>query len=126
MSEDKNKCHLNFTLSKIYEDFGELDKAFHYLSEGNTLRKKILNYSFKQDAELFKKIKMKQPSLLESSLQLKTNTDSHLPIFILGMPRSGTSLVEQIISSHSEVTGAGELNHVAQLGGIFSYIPNIC
>ena len=40
LSEDK-KCHLNFTLSKIYEDFGELDKAFHYLSEGNTLRKKI-------------------------------------------------------------------------------------
>ena len=67
-------------------------------------------------------LKMKQPSLIESSLQLKTNTVSHLPIFILGMPRSGTSLVEQIISSHSEVTG-GELNHVAQLGGILAISP---
>jgi hypothetical protein len=40
----------------------------------------------------------------------------HTPIFILGMPRSGTTLVEQIVSSHTEVTGAGELDYVSQFG----------
>ena len=45
------------------------------------------------------------------------------PVFILGMPRSGTTIVEQIVSSHSEVTGAGELNHVSKFGGKLAVDP---
>jgi hypothetical protein len=100
----------------MYEDIGELDHAFSHLSEGNSLRKKLLNYSIEQDEKLFTKLKKTPPRLLKNSLAINGVSSGPKPIFILGMPRSGTTLVEQIISSHSEVTGAGELNHVYQFG----------
>ena len=54
------------------------------------------------------------------SLKIKKGYSGLSPVFIVGMPRSGTTLVEQIISSHSEVTGAGELNYIAQYGSKLS------
>ena len=59
--------------------------------------------------ELFLKIKNTAPKIKSFSLNKTFKSSKHIPIFILGMPRSGTTLVEQIISSHSNVTGAGEL-----------------
>ncbi len=115
LSED-DRCHLSFALAKMHEDIGELDQAFKYLSEGNSLCKKLLNYSIEQDEKLFKKLKEGQPKLAVRKIEIKEVSFGPKPIFILGMPRSGTTLVEQIISSHSEVTGAGELNHVYQFG----------
>ena len=115
MKEDA-KCHLSFALAKMYEDIGELDQAFSHLSEGNALRKKLLNYSINRDKELFIRLKKTQPNLQKSSVEIKENLIKPTPIFILGMPRSGTTLVEQIISSHSEVTGAGELNYISKYG----------
>ena len=115
LSEDK-RCSLSFALAKMYEDIGKLDYAFSHLIEGNALRKKLLKYSITQDIEFFNKLKETQPHLLKNSIQLKESSIEPTPIFILGMPRSGTSLVEQIISSHSEVVGAGELNYVAHFG----------
>ena len=82
-----------------------------YLDEGNKLRKQELNYSINESknfhnsiVSLFnsKKISIKQVSNYSSDIR---------PIFIVGMPRSGTSLVEQIISSHNSVHGAGELTY---------------
>ncbi len=113
---DEARCSFSFTLAKMYEDIGKLDLAFKYLSEGNALRKKLLNYSIKQDHELFTKLKNAQPHLLKNSVEIIGKSVEAKPIFILGMPRSGTTLVEQIISSHSEVFGGGELEYVAQFG----------
>jgi tetratricopeptide (TPR) repeat protein len=110
------KCNLSFALAKMYEDIGKLDEAFAHLLEGNALRKKLLNYSINQDKKLFTKFKNTQPHLLKNALEPKENLIELTPIFILGMPRSGTTLVEQIISSHSDVTGAGELNYIKQFG----------
>ena len=121
---ENTQCHLNFTLAKMYEDVGKLDKAYSHLSEANALRKKLLKYSIKQDQELFTKLKNTQPHLLKNSLQIKEKPIEETPIFILGMPRSGTTLVEQIISSHSEVTGAGELPLIAKYGGHFVWDPS--
>tara|TARA_B100001057_G_scaffold267519_1_gene267660 strand:+ start:429 stop:3359 length:2931 start_codon:yes stop_codon:yes gene_type:complete len=115
LREDQ-KCLLSFALAKMYEDAGKLDQAFLHLAEGNNLRKKLLKYSTHQDENLFRKLKIVQPNLLKHSLKIKKNSIKFAPIFILGMPRSGTTLVEQIISSHSEVTGAGELQYVDQFG----------
>ncbi len=115
MSDD-DKCHLSFTLAKMYDDIGKLDKAYIHLSKGNALRKKLLGYSINQDRLLFTKLKDTQPKLQKSSLAIKQEATEPIPIFIVGMPRSGTTLVEQIISSHSQVTGAGELEYVSQLG----------
>ena len=115
LSEDK-RCHLSFALAKMYEDIGELDQSYRHLSTGNTLRKKLLKYSINQDQELFTKLKNTQPNLLKNSLEINENSVEPTPIFILGMPRSGTTLVEQIVSSHSDVTGTGELRFVEKYG----------
>ena len=113
---DRDKYHICFALGKAYGDIGEYEEAFSYLREGNALRKSLLNYDISDDQVLFNQIKdnfektKKFPSI--SSNKKITVT----PIFILGMPRSGTTLVEQILSSHSNVTGAGELAQLARYG----------
>ena len=104
-----------FALAKIFENKVNQNEFFDYLHEGNRLRKKQLNYSFDKDKKLFSEIrqvfKTPPPILKESSLDASLKR----PIFIVGMPRSGTSLVEQILSSHQEVHGAGELEILTKL-----------
>ena len=113
---EEQRCHINFGLAKACEDLGDFEQAFAHYCEGNELRKKVLNYDINQDVELFRKIKSNYPQIVQKSLKLDKLTDNSMPIFIVGMPRSGTTLVEQIISSHSQVTGAGELNFASQFG----------
>jgi len=113
---DEQRCNLSFALSKASEDLNEIGKSFSYLKTGNELRKKILPYDIKHDIELFTQLKETYPSIAKIVLQSTGETDEIRPIFILGMPRSGTTLVEQIVSSHSKVAGAGELNYVSRLG----------
>ena len=109
-------CHINFGLAKACEDLGNLEKAFQHYREGNVLRKKLLNYDISQDIELFKQLKSAYIRIKKNSLEIDNLTNKLMPIFIVGMPRSGTTLVEQIISSHSQVTGAGELSFISQFG----------
>ena len=119
LSEDiseEQRCHINFGLAKACEDLGNFEQAFTHYSEGNVIRKKLLNYDINQDVELFKQLKSSYSIIEKNSLQPDKLSMNLMPIFIVGMPRSGTTLVEQIISSHSQVTGAGELNFIAQFG----------
>jgi tetratricopeptide (TPR) repeat protein len=116
LSQD-DRIILNFTLAKVNEDLGEKQSFFKYLHEGNKLRREKLNYSFikSHDHDLFSNIKNIFNSKSTSKIKNITDSDSIKPIFILGMPRSGTSLVEQIVSNHPEVYGAGELNTIGQI-----------
>jgi len=107
-----NRIGINFALAHVYEGLENQDDQFKFLNEANSLRKKELNYSFNKDQKLFLNIRdsFKLPyKLVKKSLLTPTNTK---PIFIVGMPRSGTSLVEQILDSHQDVYGAGELNTI--------------
>jgi len=113
---EEERCHINFGLAKAYEDLGDFRQAFKHFSEGNALRKKLLGYEINQDIELFEHIKSSYEQIKKSSLENEKLEENLMPIFIVGMPRSGTTLVEQIISSHSEVTGAGELFFISQFG----------
>ena len=119
ISEEK-RCHINFGLAKACEDLGNFEQAFAHYSEGNELRKKLLNYDINQDLELFRQIKSYYPRIEQNSLESHKLSKDLTPIFIVGMPRSGTTLVEQIISSHSKVTGAGELSYAAQFGTVIA------
>jgi len=110
-------CHINFGLAKACEDLEDFEQAFRHYREGNELRKNLLNYDISQDIELFNQLKTNYPRIKQNSLELESLTNKLMPIFIVGMPRSGTTLVEQIISSHSEVTGAGELIFAHKFGG---------
>jgi hypothetical protein len=92
-------------------DTDNQDEFLGYLHEGNRLRKKELNYSINISHKFFSMIYETFALLPNSNIKsLQNITTTKRPIFILGMPRSGTSLVEQIISSHKEVYGAGEIN----------------
>ena len=115
-TSEKELCHINFGLAKAYEDLGNFEQAFAHYREGNALRKKLFNYDISQDEKLFKQIKTSYPQIAHTSLELDISSQKIMPIFIVGMPRSGTTLVEQIISSHSQVTGAGELPFATQFG----------
>ena len=113
---EEQRCHINFGLAKACEDLGDFEQAFAHYSEGNMQRKKLLNYDINKDVEQFRKIKSNYPQIAYNSLEPEKSSKDLMPIFIVGMPRSGTTLVEQIISSHSKVTGAGELAFAAQFG----------
>ncbi len=113
---EEQRCHINFGLAKACEDLGNFEQAYTHYSEGNGLRKKLLNYDINQDVELFKQLKSSYPKIEKNSLEPDKLSKNLMPMFIIGMPRSGTTLVEQIISSHLQVTGAGELNFTKQFG----------
>jgi tetratricopeptide (TPR) repeat protein len=114
---DSDRCHLFYTNAKIKEDLGDFNAAFDSYVRGGDLRQKLLRYEFTQDEHLFDQIKRTAPKFKNATLNTTGEPIRHTPIFILGMPRSGTTLVEQIVSSHSEITGAGELAYVSQFGG---------
>lgn len=109
--DDNKKTHLSFALAKVHEDLGDYEKAFNFYSEGNILRKKNLYYNSNNDIELFYNLKETYSIIKNINFNNITNYNKNL-IFIVGMPRSGTTLIEQIISSHSCVFGAGELSHI--------------
>jgi tetratricopeptide (TPR) repeat protein len=115
ISEDA-KCHLHYTFAKINEDLSNLEVAFDNYVAGGKLRKKLLSYDIKYDQQNFKKIKDTSKKI-EILSKKPIESLSQTPIFILGMPRSGTTLIEQIISSHSQVHGAGELTLIDHFGG---------
>ena len=103
------KGELAFGLGKAYDDIGKFEKAIKYFNTGNKIRRKVIKFSLereKKEFEVIKKIFNKE-FLFKSKYSLNKDTT---PIFILGMPRSGTTLVEQIISSHPDVYGGDELN----------------
>jgi Flp pilus assembly protein TadD len=106
---DDDRMHLAFALGKIYNDLKDDEHAFACYAEGNRLKRKSIDYSFAEDASYFAAIKETfNPDFFQQRAGSGFNDAS--PIFIIGMPRSGTTLVEQILASHSQVHGAGELN----------------
>jgi len=113
---DEDRCHLCFALAKSSEDLGNLEEAFRYLKEGNALRKRFLNYDIVQDKKIFYKIKESANSFKNFSSNVSGEENLPTPILILGMPRSGSTLVEQIISNHSKVTAGDELNFLTRFG----------
>jgi Tfp pilus assembly protein PilF len=112
---DKNNLTLldqiaiNFALAYAYEQLGDNKKQFKFLNEANKLRKKESGYSFDTDLTRFTKIKETFKNSFPAVNDSLVKESKIKPIFIIGMPRSGTSLVHQIMDSHKDVFGAGEL-----------------
>ncbi len=102
----EGRMYLQLALSKEHEDLGEHGPAFDYLSRGKAATRTLRNYHVDRDVGLFRKIE-------EASTGMP-HADGHAsdePIFIIGMPRSGTTLVDRILSSHPDVQSAGELQN---------------
>lgn len=111
----ESRIHLAFALAKAFEDVGDFAKAFEYLKAGNNLRFREFNYDIESDKDLIENIMQTFSGDAISNLRVNAEV-SDRPIFIVGMPRSGTSLVEKILASHSDVYGAGELDYMFALG----------
>ena len=110
----ENKVLLLDGLSKCYFDMDKIDLAFDYLDKCNSLKRKNSNFSMKEQEILFSKIKSFFSDISNNNLDFKDNIKTK-PIFIIGMPRSGTSLIEQILSTHTKIHGAGELNYLQKI-----------
>lgn len=107
-AQDLNaQTFVNMALAKEHEDLGDYPAAFERLVKGKSAGKGARGYSIHADEALFEAIIRQFPEPLSAASGDPTNE----PIFIIGMPRSGTTLVERIISSHPDVYSAGELQN---------------
>ena len=105
---------IHFALFKAYENERTFDNAFLHLHKANTIKRRTIKYTIDNDIHLIERIihLFTQENLRD---KLDKGCQSNQPIFIIGMPRSGTSLVEQILASHSDVYGAGESEALKQV-----------
>ena len=117
---DDQLIYLHFALAKALNDTGNFNQSIIHLKKGNSIKADLVNYKIDQDINLFKSIESAFAKVDFNSLELKNNTTKL--IFVVGMPRSGTSLVEQILSSHEKVYGAGELSFLGS--DINRYLAN--
>ncbi|MFY8272666.1 tetratricopeptide repeat-containing sulfotransferase family protein [Pseudoalteromonas sp. SSDWG2] len=104
---DDQKIEAHMALGKMYDDCNMHDKAWLHWSQGNSLQSKLFPYDGKQVDEQVKLIKESFTSELLSKYQHKGNQDVS-PIFIVGMPRSGTTLLEQVLERSGCICAAGE------------------
>lgn len=99
---------LNTALAKAAQDTGKAAQVFEYLVTANKLNEKLYPYEFEADQSQAKRFRTLYDDFVDAQTAPSTG-EGPRPIFVTGMPRSGTTLVEQIIASHSSVAGGGEL-----------------
>lgn len=106
--EPASKARFDFALGKAHVDIGAYEDAFRYYAEGAAVRRRLLPYDEVATLALISGFKtVFTPEFVER--HRAAGDPDQRPIFILGMPRSGTSLIEQILASHPAVRGGGEL-----------------
>lgn len=108
---------LDFAISKIAHDGGDYAEAAKHLRAANTARRSELKFDFARvEADFEETMSVFNAEFFEKRQDFGHSDET--PVFVLGMPRSGTSLVEQILASHPDVYGAGELTTLREIGGM--------
>ncbi|SMX46341.1 tetratricopeptide repeat-containing sulfotransferase family protein [Actibacterium lipolyticum] len=110
---DHSRMHLGFALSRVMEQIGAHDRVFGYLDPANALMRKLYPYDIATRRAEVDGVKAAFAPVDFSTVKGASGATDYAPIFVTGMPRSGTTLVEQILASHSEVGGGGELGYFA-------------
>lgn len=110
----ENMIYLHFALGKCYDDRENYEHAFIHFLEGCKLKRSTINYNRNEASQEISTILDIFDSDTINRLR-GAGAASCMPIFILGMPRSGTTLTEQIITSHPDVSGAGEQPYLMQI-----------
>jgi tetratricopeptide (TPR) repeat protein len=111
---EEDLIHYHFALGKIYEANEMYDLSFESYQKANGLKRKSITYvPKKSSAYIDQIIRVYSKQYVQDKASF--GSESELPVFIVGMPRSGTTLVEQIVSSHPQVTGAGEISLLSRI-----------
>ena len=108
---EEQLSHLYFGLGKAYEDTKDFEKSFFHYQNGNRILKDIVKFDINREKNEFTKIK----NFFSEKNKKEIPQSPRKFIFIIGMPRSGTSLVEQILSSHKNAYGGGELPFLSNI-----------
>ena len=111
---DIERSQMHFALGKAYEVKKDFDRSFRNYYEGNKVKKGLIKYSSDDTSDNTKRILDFFSNENINNLS-KSSTNNPDPIFVLGMPRSGSTLVDQIISSHSKVDGTQELPNIIKI-----------
>lgn len=109
----KQQIELHFALAKAFEDVGRPDDAFGQLIAGNALKRRQIRYDEPATLAAFERIRATSTPELMHMLE-DAGEPSAVPVFVVGMPRSGTTLIEQIMASHPQMFGAGELSDLEE------------
>ncbi len=105
---DSERADLHFALHKVYVDLERHELAFEHLTTGNIFKRRTVAYDEATQVGVMQGIAVAfTPELMRAKSGI--GNPSEVPVFIVGMPRSGTTLVEQILASHPDVFGAGEV-----------------
>ena len=104
-----DQIELHFALGKACDELKRHAEAFHHWQQGNALKRRQLAYNETATLEELDQVRSAFPAALIQNSP-KVGHPSTVPVFIIGMPRSGTTLVEQILASHPQVFGGGELH----------------
>jgi tetratricopeptide (TPR) repeat protein len=111
---EADRMHLAFALGVVFDQHGDYDRAFNHFQTGNSLKRKTFAYHPRETAELFGRIRQNFGSKAIRNAVPADNSDE-TPVFIVGMMRSGTTLMEQVLASHPDVAGGGELPFLQNL-----------
>ena len=117
-----DRMMLHFALGKAWLEIGESERGFHHLHAGNRMKRAQIQFDSAATSQWLVSIaEVFTPAQLDRLGG--GGAPSALPVFVLGMPRSGTTLIEQILASHPAVHGAGELLHVQRLADSIGAFP---
>ncbi len=113
ISDWRGDVQVRYALAKEYEDIGDHSRSFQHLRQGARKRREHMRYDIAVDLSTVDWIMEAFPAAPSESAPHSLPAPSDDPIFVVGLPRSGTTLVDRILGSHSKVYSAGELDHFA-------------
>jgi tetratricopeptide (TPR) repeat protein len=125
---DGEQMFLQFALARAFADIGDHERSFEHLERGNSLKRKQIAYD---ETSTLDNLKRTEAAFSDKMLRPQTGLGdpSDAPLFIVGMPRSGTTLVEQILAAHPKVFAAGETDDFAKAmlscGGSMAETQNV-
>jgi tetratricopeptide (TPR) repeat protein len=116
---EEDRYHLHFAMGKALEDAGDYAESFEHYAHGNRMRRAMLRYI---PEDLTTRVRRSKALLTRAFFQERSNhgAAAPAPIFIVGLPRSGSTLLEQILSSHSQVEGTMELHNISAIARALS------
>lgn len=109
--QDAGEVQLCYALAKEYEDLGEYDTSFHFLKRGADRRRRMMAYRVDGDVAVMARL----AELFDAgyAARVPAARERRGPLFVMGLPRSGTTLVDRILCSHSRIESLGEINDFA-------------